>query len=380
MGILSATFRYVNAWLKNREDQYNTYRVDTNIYWVVRQKARDMTAKLNTEQEPDDQRLVGEYLDVGDDYCLQVVAGLGPTPPIETAISKDIITIREHDAYLVKSPGDTLPRQYGGDHNPTTKSSRDARRSLLEGTRDYDFLPERAHYQKRVFISPYDRAATTSRELLSNYAAGLDGPCACALCAQSMTIPSRIDDKFARLEEYIIQYHYHKAIIFPGLILADCCYDSVLFADVAGNDACKNSNAVKYGKTFFHHVYAALIEAHKFSSATMGDPPGIRAIRRAIQPCSCIGGAGSAVTAACGAIGVTCMLKDGEDRDVTFLDIVRATRNSELDAMVDGQKRVVAGKCAMLQYTVEGKVLEVENNKKIPPSRFAPMALGRRDL
>ncbi|KAK0505466.1 hypothetical protein EDD18DRAFT_1326541 [Armillaria luteobubalina] len=45
-----------------------------------------------------------------------------------------------------------------------------------------------------------------------------------------------------------------------------------------------------------------------------------------------------AVTAACGAVGLACILKNGEDSDLTFWDIVRATRNSELDVVVEGEK------------------------------------------
>ncbi|KAK0241013.1 hypothetical protein EDD85DRAFT_934126 [Armillaria nabsnona] len=62
-----------------------------------------------------------------------------------------------------------------------------------------------------------------------------------------------------------------------------------------------------------------------------------------------------AVTAACGVVGLACMLKNGEDSDVTFWDIVRATRNSELDAVVEGEKRGDTGKDTMLQYAVQGK-------------------------
>ncbi len=51
-----------------------------------------------------------------------------------------------------------------------------------------------------------------------------------------------------------------------------------------------------------------------------------------------------AVTAACGVVGLACILKNGEDSDLTFWDIVRATRNSELDAVVEGEKRGDTGK------------------------------------
>ncbi|PBK65037.1 hypothetical protein ARMSODRAFT_961594 [Armillaria solidipes] len=69
-----------------------------------------------------------------------------------------------------------------------------------------------------------------------------------------------------------------------------------------------------------------------------------------------------AVTAACGAVGLACILKNGEDRDLTFWDIVRATRNSELDAVVEGEKRGDAGNDTMLQYAVQGRDLEVNTS------------------
>ncbi len=62
-----------------------------------------------------------------------------------------------------------------------------------------------------------------------------------------------------------------------------------------------------------------------------------------------------AVTAVCRAVGLACMLKDGEESSLDFWDIVRATRSSELDAIVDGEKRGDAGKDTMLQYAVQGK-------------------------
>ncbi|KAK0431396.1 hypothetical protein EV421DRAFT_1927770 [Armillaria borealis] len=62
-----------------------------------------------------------------------------------------------------------------------------------------------------------------------------------------------------------------------------------------------------------------------------------------------------AVAAACGAVGLACVLKNGEDRDLTFWEIVRATRNSELDAVVEGEKHGDAGKDTMLQYAVQGQ-------------------------
>ncbi len=66
--------------------------------------------------------------------------------------------------------------------------------------------------------------------------------------------------------------------------------------------------------------------------------------------CNCVGS-----TAACGVVGLACMLKNGEDSDVAFWDIVRATRNSELDAVVEGDKHRDTGKDTMLQYAVQGK-------------------------
>ncbi|KAK0462303.1 uncharacterized protein EV420DRAFT_1761573 [Desarmillaria tabescens] len=61
------------------------------------------------------------------------------------------------------------------------------------------------------------------------------------------------------------------------------------------------------------------------------------------------------LTAVCGVVGLVCMLKDGEDRDLTFWDIVRATRNSELDAVVEAENGAHTGKDTMLQYAVQGK-------------------------
>ncbi|PBK95079.1 hypothetical protein ARMGADRAFT_1144773 [Armillaria gallica] len=69
-----------------------------------------------------------------------------------------------------------------------------------------------------------------------------------------------------------------------------------------------------------------------------------------------------AVTAACGAVGLACILKNGEDSNLTFWDIVRATRNSELDAVVEGEKRGDAGGSTMLQYAVEGRDLEANTS------------------
>ncbi|PBK65009.1 hypothetical protein ARMSODRAFT_1087653 [Armillaria solidipes] len=69
-----------------------------------------------------------------------------------------------------------------------------------------------------------------------------------------------------------------------------------------------------------------------------------------------------AVAAACGAVGFACVLKNGEDRDSTFWDIVRVTRNSELDDVVDGEKRGDAGESTMLQYAVQGKDLEANTS------------------
>ncbi|PBK65014.1 hypothetical protein ARMSODRAFT_1053323 [Armillaria solidipes] len=69
-----------------------------------------------------------------------------------------------------------------------------------------------------------------------------------------------------------------------------------------------------------------------------------------------------AVTAACGAVGLVCILKNGEDSDLTFWDIVRATRNSELDAVVEGEKRGYAGESTMLQYAIQGRDLEANTS------------------
>ncbi|PBK65001.1 hypothetical protein ARMSODRAFT_1022706 [Armillaria solidipes] len=69
-----------------------------------------------------------------------------------------------------------------------------------------------------------------------------------------------------------------------------------------------------------------------------------------------------AVTAACGAVGFACILKNGEDRDLAFWDIVRATRNSELDAVVEGEKRGDAGTATMLQYIVQERDLKANTS------------------
>ncbi len=54
----------------------------------------------------------------------------------------------------------------------------------------------------------------------------------------------------------------------------------------------------------------------------------------------------------CGGIGLACIVKNGEVRDLAFLDIVRATRNVELN-VVFGEND--AGNAAVLQYMVERK-------------------------
>ncbi|KAK0194746.1 hypothetical protein F5146DRAFT_1132127 [Armillaria mellea] len=69
-----------------------------------------------------------------------------------------------------------------------------------------------------------------------------------------------------------------------------------------------------------------------------------------------------AVTAVCGAVGLVCILKNGEDRDLAFWDIVRATRNSELDAVVGGEKGGDVRKDTMLQYTVQGRDVEANTS------------------
>ncbi|KAK0432423.1 hypothetical protein EV421DRAFT_1910929 [Armillaria borealis] len=62
------------------------------------------------------------------------------------------------------------------------------------------------------------------------------------------------------------------------------------------------------------------------------------------------------LTAVCGAVGVACILKDGNDRDLTFWDIVRVTRNPELDAIIEGEKSGNVIKDTMLQYdAVQGQ-------------------------
>ncbi len=65
-----------------------------------------------------------------------------------------------------------------------------------------------------------------------------------------------------------------------------------------------------------------------------------------------------AVTAAYGAVGLACMLKNREESDLRFWDIFRAMRNSELDIVVDGEKHEDTEENAMLQYAAQGMGLE----------------------
>ncbi|PBK61410.1 hypothetical protein ARMSODRAFT_1064875 [Armillaria solidipes] len=58
------------------------------------------------------------------------------------------------------------------------------------------------------------------------------------------------------------------------------------------------------------------------------------------------------LTFVCGAVGLACIVKNGEVRDLAFLEIVRATRNVELDG-VFGENDT--GNTAVLQYMVERK-------------------------
>ncbi|KAK0462306.1 uncharacterized protein EV420DRAFT_1523990 [Desarmillaria tabescens] len=67
-------------------------------------------------------------------------------------------------------------------------------------------------------------------------------------------------------------------------------------------------------------------------------------------------------TAACGAVGLACTLKDGDDSNTTFWDIVRATRNSELDALVEEENDGNAGKDTMLQYAMKGRASDTNNS------------------
>ncbi len=62
-----------------------------------------------------------------------------------------------------------------------------------------------------------------------------------------------------------------------------------------------------------------------------------------------------ALTATSGGIALVCMLKNGGESDLTFWDIVRTTRSSDLNAVVEGEKLGDAGKDTMLQYAVQGK-------------------------
>ncbi len=58
------------------------------------------------------------------------------------------------------------------------------------------------------------------------------------------------------------------------------------------------------------------------------------------------------LTLVCGAIGLACIVQNGEVRDLAFLDIVRATRNAELDG-VFGEND--AENAAVLRYKVQSQ-------------------------
>ncbi len=55
---------------------------------------------------------------------------------------------------------------------------------------------------------------------------------------------------------------------------------------------------------------------------------------------------------------LACMLKNREESDLRFWGIFQATRNSELDVVVDGEKHGDAEENAMLQYAAQGTGLE----------------------
>ncbi|KAK0194747.1 hypothetical protein F5146DRAFT_1171901 [Armillaria mellea] len=64
------------------------------------------------------------------------------------------------------------------------------------------------------------------------------------------------------------------------------------------------------------------------------------------------------VTAACGAIALACILKDGQDSDLTIRDIVWASGNSQLDAIFDGKKHGNTREDTMLQDVLQGRDME----------------------
>ena len=55
----------------------------------------------------------------------------------------------------------------------------------------------------------------------------------------------------------------------------------------------------------------------------------------------------------CGAIGLVCMMKNGEIRDLSFSDIAEATRNAELDNVFKEGSDEEAKKLSVLQYGVQ---------------------------
>ncbi len=57
-----------------------------------------------------------------------------------------------------------------------------------------------------------------------------------------------------------------------------------------------------------------------------------------------------ALTATSSGFTLVCMLKNGGESDLTFWDIVRATRSSDLDAVVEEEKLGDVRKDTMLQY------------------------------
>ncbi|KAK0445059.1 uncharacterized protein EV420DRAFT_1573231 [Desarmillaria tabescens] len=55
----------------------------------------------------------------------------------------------------------------------------------------------------------------------------------------------------------------------------------------------------------------------------------------------------------CGAVGLVCMLNNDDIRDLAFSDIVRATRNAELDSIFGGEIGADARNKVVLQYNTQ---------------------------
>lgn len=75
----------------------------------------------------------------------------------------------------------------------------------------------------------------------------------------------------------------------------------------------------------------------------------------------------------CGAVELACILMDRES-DMESWNIVEATRKSELDVAVEGEKHTDAGKDTMLQYDVP-----MENDLDMTPSGVFVQARSRHE-